>query len=225
MGYFFSIFLTLYLQKFSEWLEFYRKISIVVKDGLSVRVCFCCFLSFWIMSGSQRPEDVALGHHVHGWATERHTYARTQNTHIQRKRKALQDKILYLYSLWPSVPWCLSVCVCLFDCFTVSLLIASDIYVHALFKALMLITCYLPRMSAVITVTQQYWVTRLQTRMSRPQPDPIRPHFLSIMQEPLWLAPVIDAECVRLLKVHRICRSCWQIKQTWHTFRRTFIKV
>lgn len=115
------------------------------------------FLSFWIMSGSERPEDVALGHHVHGWATERHVYARTQNTHIHRERKALQDKILYLYSPWPSVPWCPSVCVCLFDCFSVSLLIASDIYVRGVFKVLMLITCYLPRMSAVITLTQRYW--------------------------------------------------------------------
>ncbi len=51
-------------------------------------------------------------------------------------------------------------------------------------------------MSAVITVTQEYWVTRLQTRMSRSQPDPIRPHFLSITREPLWLAVVIDTECV-----------------------------
>lgn len=136
-----------------------------------------------------------------------HVCTHTEHTHTERERKALQDKILYLYSLWPSVPWCLSVCVCLFDCFTVSLLIASDIYVRGLFKALMLITCYLPRMSAVITVTQQYWVTWLQTRMSRPQPDPIRPHFLSITQEPLWLAPVIDAECVRLLKGHRIAFS------------------
>ena len=80
-------------------------------------------------------------------------------------------------------------CVCALECLTVSLLIPFDICLLSVCVVKSKLFCLLPAISslcqfaAVITVTQWYWVTWLQTRISQSQPDPIRPHFLSIMKE------------------------------------------
>lgn len=146
------------------------------------------FVCLVLRSGHRALNMRPLGHSINGWSTHTHT-----NTHSQ----VWHDKILCLLRDWfprrppasaclpaaPSALWFLPTCVRFPKCVWIS----DPLFI--------LMACYLRRLSAVITVTQQYWVTRPQTPTSRSQPDPIRPHFLSITREPPWLAALIDAEC------------------------------
>lgn len=135
------------------------------------------------------------------------------HAHTNTHSKVWRDKTLCLRGDWfprrPTASACLTAS-------PFSLLILPDVrtFPECVWLSVLpfsLITRYLRRLSAVITVTQQYWVTRLQTLASRSQPDPIKAHFLSITQQLPWLAALIDAECTSELAGgppgghHRVC--------------------
>lgn len=145
------------------------------------------------------------------------------HTHTNTHSKVWHDKILCLRRDW--FPRCPPASACL-TASPFNSLIPSDVctfpecvWVSVKDLPFILITCYLRRLSAVITVTQQYWVTRPRTPASRSQPDPIRPHFLSITREPPWLAALIDAERTSGLAGgppgghHIVCVCQWWISE------------
>lgn len=147
------------------------------------------FVCLVLRSGHRALHMRPLGHSINGWST--HAHKHTHTLRFDMIKSSVYVAIGFHVAL-------LLVRVCprhrqpSDSLRRVYVFLSASEFQTPLF---ILMACYLRRLSAVITVTQQYWVTRPQTPASRSQPDPIRPHFLSITREPPWLAALIDAEC------------------------------
>lgn len=62
--------------------------ELIIQHVCVMCVCVCvlflhCSLNLWLRPRSQRPEDIALGHHVRGWASYTHS---PTHTHIDSER-------------------------------------------------------------------------------------------------------------------------------------------
>lgn len=122
---------------------------------------------------SRKPKHVTCGA-FNEWVVCRRTPTHTQGFDM-RIKSSVYVVIGFHVALLPVRVWPRHRSASWFPPTCARFLSASDFQSKNL--PFILMTCYLRRLSAVITVTQQYWVTRPQTPASRSQPDPIRPPF------------------------------------------------